>query len=266
MLVLAFHQFGPKPVSKPVTPVKLASAPFPVSPAWQDGVVQRVMTNEKLVALTYDDGPNPTFTPQILKILDKYNVKATFFMIGKKMEQNPGIVKQVVAHGHAIGNHTYTHPSNIELLSPEQIKQEINKCEDVIFRQTGDRPHIFRTPKGLINGTVATIAEDEGYETILWTVSADHHDAPTPQDMANRVLKHVVPGAIILAHDGMYPIRWKDVAATPLIIEALQKKGYRFVTLPELLSAGTKAIEKSIQGTQESASPLNNIEPKQSGK
>lgn len=226
VVILAYRQFTAEPV-KPSPPL--------IIPAWQDSVVHRVITNEKVVALTYDDGPNPIYTPQILKILDKYHVKATFFMIGSKMEQNPDIAKQVAEAGHAIGNHTYSHPANIEKCTPAQVKLEINRCEAIIVRLTGQKPTIFRTPKGLINGTVATIAEDEGYQTILWTVSADHHDAPTPELMTQRVLKHIAPGAIILAHDGMYPIRWKDVAATPLIIESLQKKGYRFVTVPELL-------------------------------
>jgi peptidoglycan/xylan/chitin deacetylase (PgdA/CDA1 family) len=208
--------------------------------SWYQNVVHSVPTNEKVVALTYDDGPHPVYTRQILDILDKYHVKATFFMIGRLMEQYPDIVNDVLKRGHVIANHTYTHPGNIESDTSAQVIRELEQCEQVIERMTGRRANFFRPPRGLIDSTVFSIAQDEGYQTILWTVSADHHDAPTPELMAQRVLKLNRPGGIILAHDGTFPTRWKDVAATPLIIEGLKKQGYRFVTIPELLKIGAK--------------------------
>jgi len=211
-----------------------------VSSPRHEGVVTCVSTRQKVVALTFDDGPHPTFTPEILAALDKYGVKATFFMIGRRMEQYPQLVRQVLARGHAIGNHTYTHPHNIEADTPAQIIRELDMCEQVIERMTGRRASLFRPPLGLVNGTVAAIAQDEGYRTILWTVSADHHDAPTPKAMAERVLRRVRPGAIILAHDGTFRTRWKDAAAVPLIIQALRRQGYAFVTVPELLKIGAR--------------------------
>jgi peptidoglycan/xylan/chitin deacetylase (PgdA/CDA1 family) len=198
-------------------------------------VIFSVPTRERIVALTYDDGPHPVFTPEILKVLAKHHVKATFFMIGERMESYPAVVKQVVAGGNEIGNHTYTHPHNIELDTNPQVIRELDRCEEVIERMTGKRTKLFRPPLGLRDGAVLQIAGEEDYRTILWTVSADHHDAPTPRDMAQRVLRHIRPGAIILAHDGTYPMRWKDVAATSLIIEELEKRGYRFVTVSEML-------------------------------
>lgn len=201
-----------------------------------EGVIKSVPITEKVVALTYDDGPHPVFTPELLHVLEKYHVRATFFMIGSRMEQYPDIVKEVVSKGHVIGNHTYSHPSDIKTCTNAQVIQELNHCEEVIQRMTGKHAHLFRPPKGLIGGDVLTTANKEGYKTILWTVCADHHDAPTPQLMAERVLRAVRPGAIILAHDGRFPTRWKDVAATPLIIQALTRQGYRFVTVPELLA------------------------------
>lgn len=202
---------------------------------WRNHVINYVPTHEKVVALTFDDGPRPMFTPKILDILDKYHVKATFFMIGKYMDQYPDIVREVVRRGHAIGNHTYTHPHNIELDTQAQTIRELDRCERVIERLTGSRAHLFRPPRGLIDGSVFTIAAEEGYTTVLWSVCADHCDAPTPELMAKRALANNRPGGIILLHDGETGIRWKDVAATPLIIEELQKRGYRFVTVPELL-------------------------------
>lgn len=204
-------------------------------PPVREKVIYRVPTAQKIVALTYDDGPHPKFTPEILRVLDKYHVKATFFMIGSRMEQYPDIVRAVLARGHVIGNHTYTHPKDILLDTPAQVIREIDKCEEVIERMTGRRTQLFRPPKGLLDGPVLQIAEEEGYRTVLWSVSADHRGERAPLQMAQRVLSRVRPGSIILAHDGTYPMRWRDVAATPLIIEGLRRRGYRFVTVPELL-------------------------------
>jgi len=226
-------------------------------PNWRDGIVHRVQTEEKVVALTFDDGPHPKFTPALLRVLDKYKVKATFFMIGQKMEAYPNIVKGVSDRGHVIANHTYTHPHNIELDTESQITRELEMCERVIERMTGKRAHLFRPPLGLVDGTVLTIAEEQGYRTILWSVCADHHDAPTPELMAQRVIKRVRPGGIILAHDGRFGTRWKDVAAAPIIIEALTKEGYRFVTVPELLKIG--AEEKARKPS--SIAPVSNQRP-----
>ncbi|MGE5582145.1 MAG: polysaccharide deacetylase family protein, partial [Bacillota bacterium] len=153
------------------------------------------------------------------------------------------VVAEVLKEGHQIANHTYTHPSNIEADTSSQVIRELDKCEEVIERMTGKRAKLFQPPRGLIDSTVFSIAQEEEYQTILWTVSADHHDAPTPQLMAERVLKLIRPGGIILAHDGTFPTRWKDVQATPLIIEGLRKRGYRFVTVNELLKMGTKLIK-----------------------
>ena len=210
----------------------------PSARGWQGNPVCSVPTREKVVALTYDDGPHPTFTPQILDVLDRYHVKATFFMIGQRMESFPDLVEEVAKRGHAIGNHTYTHPRNLEKSTPSQVIQELEKCEEVIERLTEHRAKLFRPPRGMLDGTVLTISSEEGYRTILWSVCADHHDAPTPQDMAARVLRRVHPGSIILAHDGTFPSRIRDVEATSLIIAGLQKRGYRFVTVPELLELG----------------------------
>lgn len=214
--------------------VLAATRPAPGRLGRQDAVIIG-HTQQKVVALTYDDGPHPIYTPQLLDILDHYSVKATFFMVGRNMEQYPDIVRDALKRGHVIGNHTYTHPHNIELDTQAQMIRELDSCEQVIERLTGKRAHLFRPPRGLVDGSVFTIANEEGYKTILWTVCADHHDAPTPELMAQRVLRHARPGAIILAHDGSFATRWKDVAATALIIEGLKKRGYRFVTVPQLL-------------------------------
>jgi peptidoglycan-N-acetylglucosamine deacetylase len=224
ILFVVFHHFPRKPVVS----------------SWYSKIVYEVPVSKKLVALTYDDGPYPVDTLKILKLLDKYHVKATFFMIGKQMEENPEVVKMVLDGGHVIGNHTYTHPAKLETYPTAQIVGEIDRCEQVIEKMTGKRAQLFRPPLGLVNSQIASVAKDEGYHTILWTVCGDHHDAPTPQLMAKRVFKVIRPGGIILIHDGRYPDRWKDVIATDIIVKTLLKQGYHFVTVPQLLEQESK--------------------------
>lgn len=161
----------------------------------------------KVVALTFDDESHPVYTPQVLDILEQYKVRATFFLIGRRAERYPKIVHQIVAKGHEIGNHTYSHPKDLSKESLDAIRQEIEKGTIAIEKATGVRPKLFRPPKGFLNYRVLTIAQLEGYTLVFWTVSADHEDAPTPEVMAKRVLKLVHPGAIILMHDGCTKLR-----------------------------------------------------------
>lgn len=207
---------------------------------WLLGSIHRVYTSRKVVALTFDDGPHPLYTPEILDILAVHHIKATFFMIGERMERYPEVVKRVQAEGHVIGNHTYTHPLDLRQDSEQQVTEELESCERIIERDTGRRSYLFRPPRGFTDGEVFSLAEACGYRTILWTVCADNHTAPTPELMAKRVLSRVEPGAIILLHDGYLLSRKRDVAATQLIIAGLEARGYRFVTVPELLSLGRR--------------------------
>lgn len=189
----------------------------------------------KLIALTFDDGPHPIYTPQVLGILRRYKIKATFFLIGERVGRYPEVARQIVAEGHEVGNHTYSHPNGLPKKSLEAIKQEIEICSATIEQVTGIRPQLFRPPRGFLNYRMLTIAQLEGYTTVFWTVSADQKNAPTPEAMAERVLRLAHPGAIILMHDGRINSRWKDVKALPLIIKGLKKQGYKFVTVSELL-------------------------------
>ncbi|MCE5198727.1 MAG: polysaccharide deacetylase family protein [Armatimonadota bacterium] len=209
-----------------------------MSAAQRPQVVRQVLTQQKVVALTYDDGPDPRFTPALLGQLDKYGIKATFFMIGQRMEMYPGLVQEVLRRGHVIGNHTYTHPQNYQMGLPSEAAWEISVGVQTIERASRKPVTLFRPPRGFLTAPVLTLAEQNSLTTVLWSVSADNHLAKTPQQMADRVLKMVQPGGIILAHDGTFASRWKDVSATPLIIEGLTKRGYRFVTVPELLEIG----------------------------
>ena len=203
------------------------------------GVTYQLIGKEKIVALTFDDGPHPIYTPQILDILDQYQAKATFFMIGSRMEEYPDIVKEVAARGHLIANHTYTHPDNLRTLSPEKLQWETEQCQHSMQRIAGQNTYLFRPPRGILNPEIIKILQKKGYTIVLWGICAYHREAPTPQIMATRVINHAHPGQIILLHDGRTDFRWKDVEATRLIVENLSQQGYRFVTLEEL-QPGTK--------------------------
>jgi peptidoglycan/xylan/chitin deacetylase (PgdA/CDA1 family) len=201
--------------------------------------VWSVPVRAKVVAITYDDGPHPVYTPALLRILREQRVRATFFMIGTRMQRWPWIVEEAAADGHVIANHTYSHQRYLARDTHAQIVREIRSGQKVITRLTGQRYRLFRPPKGFLGNHVLRIADSMGYRAVLWSLSAYHYEGGrTPELMTQRVLSLVRPGAIILMHDGRYPMRWRDVQATPMIISALRKKGYRFVTVPELLEMG----------------------------
>lgn len=194
----------------------------------------------KVVALTFDDGPDPRFTPKILDILKKENVKATFFVIGSRVAKNPHLARRASDEGHLIGNHSYTHP-DLKLDTRDKIIQELKKCQDAIYRVTGQEPHYFRPPKGLFDDTTTAIAKQANYKIVLWDVCVEHKASPTPEREAKRVLLLVRPGYIILAHDGRLN-RKNTIKAIPLIIKGLKEKGYEFVTVDEL--AKTNSTQK----------------------
>lgn len=205
-------------------------------PLTERSVIRHVPVREKIVALTFDDSPDARFTPAILQMLNEHGAKATFFVIGSQLRQNPQIARDIVRGGHALGNHTARHPSSLLNTDPSVVASEVRDCGAAIHQITGQNVRLFRPPKGYLDRNVSGIARRMGYTTVLWTVSGNNRNAPHPRDMADRVIRRVRPGAIILLHDGRYPSRWKDVQAARLIVEDLQKEGYTFVTVPELLA------------------------------
>lgn len=197
-------------------------------------VVTAARTNQKVVALTFDDGPDPLYTPQVLKILAEHDVKATFFVVGEDALIYPDLVIKEAQSGHEIENHTYTHP---DLLKNTDLtpNEEIIWCHQVVADLTGRSPIYFRPPRRLFDHEILQLTDIYGYRMILWTICVESRFAKTPEDMAKRTVKCVSPGSIILAHDGHLD-RSRTVNALPLIIESLKKKGYKFVTLEELLN------------------------------
>lgn len=218
----------------------LMSAFYPASVMSYPGAIYNCPTKQKVVALTFDDGPMPVYTIQILDILDKYHAKATFFMIGERMKEYPGLVREVAARGHVIENHTFTHPGDLRKVDNKRVEWELRASSNLCEHLTGQRPYLFRPPRGILNNILIRTIRGSGYDIIIWSICADNHAAPTAAMMAQRVVKQIQPGQIILLHDGRIPGRKLDVEATRLILDDLSKKGYKFVTVPELLALQQK--------------------------
>ena len=185
------------------------------------------------IALTIDDGPHPLYTPKLLQILNLAGVPATFFVVGERAEQYPELVRAEVAGGHEVGNHTYDHVSLIKI-PPEYIDTEIKACGDVLTQITGRPPHLFRPPGGEYNLAVSEAAEALGYKMILYSDDPGDYADPGTQVIETRTLDTISNGGIILLHDGSA----QTLLILPQIIQRLKARGFRFVTVDQLLRPG----------------------------
>lgn len=179
-----------------------------------------------VVTLTFDDGPHPEFTPQILAILQRYHVRATFFVVGKMAEQYPDLVRAERAGGHVIGNHTYHHV-NLTKIPDDEIVPEWQACEDVVKAITGDTMRFCRPPGGDYDRVVILAATDLGLTTVLWTDDPGDYASPGEKTIERRVLGAIGNGGIILLHDGVQ----QTIDVLPQIIEGLRRRGLRFETV-----------------------------------
>jgi peptidoglycan/xylan/chitin deacetylase (PgdA/CDA1 family) len=196
-------------------------------------------TQQQVVALTFDDGPNEPYTSRVLDILRRENVHATFFLIGSNVRRLPGSVARIVREGHAVGNHSDTHPVGFALKPQSQIQSEVVAAEESIHAAGGTYPHLFRPPQGLRSPWLISLLESDSLVAVTWDDAPRDWD-PLPADqLVKRTLAQAHPGAIILLHDGMNLTHEADqsetVKALPGIIEGLRARGYRFCTVPELL-------------------------------
>ena len=181
----------------------------------------------KYVALTYDDGPNPIYTEDLLEVLEKEQVKASFFLMGKQVEAYPTVVKKIAQQGHLLGNHTYSH-INVCETSLEQGLEEINRTSELIFENCGVKPEYFRPPFGCNRESLARKA---GMFQVFWDVDPKDWEVQNTDSVVNHVLKHIEDDDIILMHD-----EYKTtVEATKILIPELKKMGYVFVTVDELM-------------------------------
>jgi peptidoglycan/xylan/chitin deacetylase (PgdA/CDA1 family) len=184
------------------------------------------------IAMTFDDGPSPETTPRLLDILKQRNIKATFFMIGQNAERNPAIVKRILAEGHEIGNHSWTHPQ-LSKLSDDRVTEEINKTQNAIKDASGYTPVLMRPPYGAITARQKDWIEKQfGLSVIIWSVDPFDWKRPGSSVIEQRILAGARPGAIVLSHD----IHKQTVDAMPATLDALAAKGFKFVTVSQLIA------------------------------
>lgn len=206
-------------------------------------VVSYAGTSQKVVALTFDDGPYPPYTDKILDALQQYQVRATFFVIGQNVDKYPALVRREVTQGHEVGNHTYHHYDLLKM-GRGNISREIDLGSAAIARATGRPPTLLRPPHGFRDPAVMEAAEVRHLTVVEWSVMSRDWTNPGVDAIVMRTLAHVHNGSVILLHDGdgtaQRASREQTVAATRLIVAALQQQGYKFVTVSELAHMGMR--------------------------
>ena len=187
----------------------------------------------KRIALTFDDGPHEAYTAEILAILNEYGIKATFFVVGQNAKEYPKLVKQAAEAGHEIGNHTYTHPK-LKEQNAESFSCELEKTRVVIEEITGVSPILFRPPEGFREGVIKTVAKEQGYQMVLWSVDTEDWRGLSASQIENAIMKDVKDGSIILCHDYVVGNSHTPEALRRVIPQMLED-GYEFVTVSDLV-------------------------------
>lgn len=192
----------------------------------------RGRTNLPYIAMTFDDGPHPQNTPRLLDMLRERNIKATFYVIGRSVNMYPQIVRRMVAEGHEVGNHTWTH-RKLTALSDASVRIEMDRTRDIIIEACGVKPRTMRPPYGALRQNQrAWIYKEYGYPTILWNVDPEDWRRPGLSVVTSRIINNTRNGSIVLAHDLHKP----TVDAMPATLDGLLRRGFKFVTVSQLLS------------------------------
>ena len=182
----------------------------------------RVKTTEKVVYLTFDDGPDAEQTPQVLDVLKRNNAKATFFCIGSRIAGNEQILKRIIDEGHTIGNHSFSHTNNFPLFSRRRMIADIEQCQKVIESAIGTAPTLFRPPFGVTNPTVGKAVKTLNLKTIGWTIRTYDTNRGSDAKIARRISRQLRPGAIILLHDRLP----QSAERLQMVIDTVRKNGY----------------------------------------
>jgi peptidoglycan/xylan/chitin deacetylase (PgdA/CDA1 family) len=200
--------------------------------------IRRGPGNRRRVALTFDDGPDPTYTSQLLRLLDRSGVRATFFLIGERAIKARDVVSSLIADGHEVGNHTWSH-KHLWVCTPRQTEAEIVRGASAIGEVGGAAPRYFRPPWGMVNLAVFPVLRRLGTPCVLWSVQPEGLRPCPPQLMVERVIQGVRPGAIVDLHDadGVPGAGARLIEALPAMIDRLRQAGYELVPLGELLRA-----------------------------
>ncbi|HKF04971.1 MAG TPA: polysaccharide deacetylase family protein [Candidatus Sulfotelmatobacter sp.] len=214
---------------------------------WYGHTFTGLARGTKQLALTYDDGPNDPHTLRLLEVLVKHNVHATFFLIGRFVQQRPDIVRQIVEAGHVVGNHTFTHPL-LTLKSAVEVRKELTNCRSALQDAIGEHSRLFRPPFGGRRPAVLRVARELGLQPVMWNVTGYDWTAPPAEVIEQKVSRQIHGGDVILLHDGGHrqigADRSQTVAATDHLIARYKSVGYEFVTIQQMLGA-SQAVAKT---------------------
>jgi peptidoglycan/xylan/chitin deacetylase (PgdA/CDA1 family) len=228
---------APAPEPPPPTPTRSTATPGDShstgAPTPQDYAADRgpqfyVHKGPHAIALTIDDGPDPRYTPQVLALLHRYGITATFCQIGEQIRSHPGLVREVAAHGHLLANHTWTH-ANLRREPRTVIRDEIVRTSEILERTTGHRPLFFRAPYGAWSARVLAECRAQGLRPLDWSVDPRDWSRPGVAGIVRTILRTTHTGSIILEHDGGGN-RSQTVAALRTVLPRLLDEGYHFVT------------------------------------
>lgn len=209
------------------------------------------------IALTFDDGPSAKLTPKLLDLLGVHDIKATFFVIGQNVADHPEIVARAAHEGHEIGNHSWSHPAFAKI-SDEAVRRELQKTDEAIRGATGNRPALLRPPYGSITARQKKwINEEFGYKIIMWDVDPFDWKRPGPMAVTNRIVRNTRAGSIVLSHD----IHPGTIEAMPAAINQLEAKGFKFVTVSELISMALPPTPKPSPKSTTSGEPASSSSP-----
>ncbi len=205
---------------------------------WYGRTFTGLKRGSKHLALTYDDGPNDPYTLRVLEVLANHNVRATFFLIGRYVQQRPDIVGELARAGHVIGNHTFSHPLLI-FKEAREVKAELTDCARALNDAVGEHSNLFRPPFGGRRPAVLHIARRTGLEPVMWSVTGYDWNAPSVEHIERKVTNRARGGDVILLHDGGHRVFGEDrsftVIATDRLIARYKSEGYEFVTVPEMM-------------------------------
>jgi peptidoglycan/xylan/chitin deacetylase (PgdA/CDA1 family) len=213
---------------------------------WYGKTFHSLSQDSRQIALTYDDGPNDPHTQRLLEVLLKHNVHATFFLIGRYVQQRPDLAREIIRAGHVVGNHTFTHPL-LTFRSESEIKRELATCKSTLQDAIGDHSNLFRPPFGGRRPAVLRIARELGLQPIMWNVTGYDWNAPPAAVIEQKVASRIHGGDVILLHDGghkqMGADRSQTVIATDRLIAHYKNDEYEFVTVPQMMAKSATSCQ-----------------------
>jgi peptidoglycan/xylan/chitin deacetylase (PgdA/CDA1 family) len=215
---------------------------------WYGRTFTGLAPGTKQIALTYDDGPNDPHTLRLLDVLAKHGARATFFLIGRYVQQRPDIARDIAKAGHTIGNHTFTHPL-LTFMSDAEIRRELNQCNAALRDALDREANLFRPPFGGRRPAVLRIARQLGLEPVMWNVTGYDWNAPPAATIEKKITKQIGGGDVILLHDGGHrqigADRAQTVLATDRLLSRYKDEGYEFVTIPQMMQKAAVSHQPS---------------------